>query len=390
LDLQKAPGMISLVLPQGHMFGWGVCGRYLTRELARFSPVALLSEPFTAADIGDELDYRFLQQVRTDPPPVQAGTVACLPHPMLQAITDHCLLPLRPDIRGTRTVGYTFFEHTFLAPHHIASARQFFDVIVAGSSWCEDILKCYQLPNTCTILQGVDQTLFNPYENHKRLFEDAFVVFSGGKFELRKGQDIVIKAFKIFHDKYKDVLLINAWFNHWLFSVQTMAVSPHIAFQWEGGDYCTVVNSLLAANGIDLERVITLPPQANAMMAKVYKNTDCGLFPNRCEGGSNLVLMEYMACGKPAIVSNTSGHRDVADATHALMLQDLRPITISQDEQAVAMWDEPSIDETLAQLEWAYHHRDALRALGAASGTRMQAYTWQAAAAQFYALMARP
>jgi hypothetical protein len=67
--------------------------------------------------------------------------------------------------------------------------------------------------------------------NDKHCFEDQFVIFSGGKFELRKGQDIVIKAFQIFHDKHKDALLVNSWFNQWSFSMQTMAASPYINFQ---------------------------------------------------------------------------------------------------------------------------------------------------------------
>jgi glycosyltransferase involved in cell wall biosynthesis len=141
------------------------------------------------------------------------------------------------------------------------------------------------------------------------------------------------------------------------------------------------------AHGVDITRVITLPPKANIAMARIYKNTDCGLFPNRCEGGSNLVLMEYMACGKPAIVSNTSGHRDVARPANALLLQDLRPITVTQDDAVVAVWDEPSLDELLAQLEWAYDHRSALSTLGAAAGKSMEECTWQTAARQFHDLI---
>jgi len=127
-----------------------------------------------------------------------------------------------------------------------------------------------------------------------------------------------------------------------------------------------------------------LPPRANIAMARIYKNTDCGLFPNRCEGGSNLVLMEYMACGKPAIVSNTSGHRDVVQTGNALLLQDLRQVSVADKNEVVAVWDEPSLDEILAQLEWAYDHREALRALGAAAGRSMETFTWQATARQFY------
>lgn len=166
-----------------------------------------------------------------------------------------------------------------------------------------------------------------------------------------------------------------------------MAASPHINYQFGSEDYCTAMNKLLVANGIDINRVITLPPKANIAMARIYKNTDCGLFPNRCEGGSNLVLMEYMACGKPAIVSHTSGHRDVANATNALLLQDLHPMSVAQDEQIVAVWDEPNLDEILAQLEWAYNHREALYTLGAAAGRSMERCTWQVTARQFYDLI---
>jgi glycosyltransferase involved in cell wall biosynthesis len=379
--------MICLVLPRGHTFGWGVCGKYLTRELARLSPVVLHTEPFTAEHIGDDLDYLFLKGVSAPLSDIVDSPQTQLPHPVLQAVTDHRLMPMAPGVRGTRTIGYTFFEHSLIAAHHIEQARQFFDVIVTGSSWCREVLSQHGLGNTCTILQGVDETIFNPYANHKHYFEDHFVIFSGGKFELRKGQDLVIRAFQIFHERHKDVLLVNSWFNHWSFSMQTMAASPHINYQLGGEDYCTAMNKLLVANGIDINRVITLPPKANIAMARIYKNTDCGLFPNRCEGGSNLVLMEYMACGKPAIVSNTSGHRDVANATNALLLHDLAPVSVAQDEEIVAVWDEASLDEILAQLEWAYAHRETLQTLGTAAGESMESYTWQATARQFYDLL---
>jgi glycosyltransferase involved in cell wall biosynthesis len=385
----KIPAMLCLVLPRGHTFGWGVCGKYLTRELARLSPVRLLTEPFTADQIGDDLDYLFLKGVSAPLGEVRGHPQTRLPHPVLQALTDHRLIPMAPGVRGTRTVGYTFFERSLLAAHHIEQARQFFDVIVAGSTWCRDVLTQHGVENTCTILQGVDETIFNPYANHKHYLEDHFVIFSGGKFELRKGQDLVIRAFQIFHARHKDALLVNSWFNHWSFSMQTMAASPYINYQFGADDYCTAMNKLLVANGIDISRVITLPPKANIAMARIYKNTDCGLFPNRCEGGSNLVLMEYMACGKPAIVSHTSGHRDVANATNALLLQDLHPMSVAHDEEIVAVWDEPNLDEILAQLEWAYDHREALHTLGAAASRSMQSCTWQATARQFYDLISR-
>ncbi len=41
------------------------------------------------------------------------------------------------------------------------------------------------------------------------------MVFSGGKFELRKGQDVVIRAYRVLQDRHPDVMLVNAWFNPW-------------------------------------------------------------------------------------------------------------------------------------------------------------------------------
>ena len=48
------------------------------------------------------------------------------------------------------------------------------------------------------------------------------------------------------------------------------------------------------------------------------------------------------------------------------------PCSVAQDEEIVAVWDEPNLDEILAQLEWAYNHREALHTLGAEAGRSME------------------
>ena len=47
------------------------------------------------------------------------------------------------------------------------------------------------------------------------LLPGRFVVFSGGKLELRKGQDIVVAAFRAFVERHPDAVLVNAWHNAW-------------------------------------------------------------------------------------------------------------------------------------------------------------------------------
>jgi hypothetical protein len=101
-------------------------------------------------------------------------------------------------------------------------------VIATGSSWCTSALKAKGLTNVVTVLQGVDPLSFNDSFAQKQFLADRFVVFSGGKFEFRKGQDVVLRAYKVLQDRYRDVTLVHAWYTHWEFSVRSMALSPHI------------------------------------------------------------------------------------------------------------------------------------------------------------------
>jgi glycosyltransferase involved in cell wall biosynthesis len=385
--------MIYLVLPLGSHFGWGVCGKYVTIEMAQLAPVRLLAQDFNAASVGDELDYYALTQILPSAEEIarvnnlQGGR---LDGPLLMTITDKSMRPKVANLRGTRTVGYTFFEENLLPAEAVETARQSYDHVAAGSSWCESALRQAGLTEVSTVVQGIDPTIFEPTPVERRYLRDRFVIFSGGKLELRKGQDLVVRAFKVLQDKYRDVLLITSWSNPWRFSVETMRSSPHVKFTAAAGDHPTMMRQFLSENGIDVRRTINLPPQPNVTMARIYKQTDVGLFPNRCEGGTNLVLMEYMACGKPVIASFSSGHKDILTSDNALMLRALKPLTIQHNQTPVATWDEPSLDEVVAQLEFAYANRDKLRPIAHRAGEDLKRFTWRNTAEQFHAELTRP
>ena len=53
--------MIYLILPRGNNFGWGVCGKYLVKEISAITQVKYIAEEFGVGDIGDELDFYFLK-----------------------------------------------------------------------------------------------------------------------------------------------------------------------------------------------------------------------------------------------------------------------------------------------------------------------------------------
>ncbi len=385
--------MIYLVMPIGSSHGWGVCGKYLTIELPRLSPLRLISSPITPDSAGDELDFFSVSQQLASPQEqaaVQAAATTGRPVEgcVLQCITSKMMLPILPGLRGRYTVGYTFFEEN-LPPQALENARRHFDHVAAGCSWCAEKLRALGLSDVSTVIQGIDPNLFEPSPRRRQHFCDRFVVFSGGKFELRKGQDVVIRAYKVLQDKYRDVMLVTAWHNLWDWSVATMKASPLIRFAPRSTDHVTMVKQVLADNGIDVSRTVNLATRPNATMARIYKNTDVGLFPNRCEGGTNLVLMEYMACGKPVIASFSSGHRDILTPQNSLRIEDLAALEVCQNDRPVALWDEPNLDETVAHLEYAYLHRDQMAAYGRQAGCDMATCTWQHTAAEFYKLVNR-
>jgi glycosyltransferase involved in cell wall biosynthesis len=381
--------MIYLSMPTGHCHGWGVCGSYLARELSALTKVTLFTSPLNRDTVPDGLELQFLGEHAASPlesSQAKGPQPMQVPYPVLQAIAGNDLMPLTPHLVGRQRVGYTFFEENILPQNAISNAKKHFDVVAAGSSWCERVLRENGLDSAVTILQGVDRQIFNPAACEKSYFKDRFVVFSGGKFELRKGQDIVLRAFKVLQDKYPDTLLVTSWYNFWQFSIDTMSGSPYIRFR-PCSDYRVMMWKTLTENGIDPRRVITLMPQPNSTMASIYKNTDVGLFPNRCEGGTNLVLMEYMACGKPAIASFNTGHRDIINDENSICIRNHKQMDVVRDGKTVAVWDDPDLDETISHLEHAYLHRGELGATGHRAGEHMKQFTWQKSAESFYNLL---
>jgi glycosyltransferase involved in cell wall biosynthesis len=347
---------LYLGLVQGDGYGWGVCSRYLIAELSAVRPTYILNDADGSA------------------------TDSHLNGPLFQAIVDVHLNPMFPEARGRVNVGYTFFENE-LTDISLKNARRF-DLVLGGSTWCAERLREKGIGQAGVLIQGIDPHRFYPIEETRT--DDRFVIFSGGKLELRKGQDLVLRAVKIMQDKYPDVWLVNCWYNLWPASTRLMVYSRHIRFEHhEGEPWQVTMARTYAQNGLDPARIIThdLVPQES--QRAIYAQTDIGLFPNRCEGGTNLVLMEYMACAKPVIVSNTSGHRDIVNSENALLLDQLSNYhVIDRDGTLIARWQEPDLDEIIERLEYAYHHRDELRGYGDQAGRDLHRFTWQVSAAQ--------
>ena len=210
-------------------------------------------------------------------------------------------------LNGKSRVAVGFFEVAKLGDDLVDYLHQF-DLVVAGSTWNKNILLRHGLSRVEMVLQGVDTSVFNPIPV-PRLLSASIVIFSGGKLEIRKGQDVVIQAFKKLISVCPDALLIAAWCNDSA-SVSSIAMSPYVSDAPANGEAESIGN-WLEAQGIPRRNIVIPGILNSAQMASLLKQADIAVFPNRCEGGTNLVAMEAIACGIPTVLSANSGHLDL-------------------------------------------------------------------------------
>ncbi len=332
--------MIGLSLPEpGNPFGWSVASQEITAALNAITKTV---------------------DVSNDP------ALACL-HPTLHAVQGPNMMPIRPNIvSGLRDVGWAFIEEPLLAARSTLNAARNFSALVTGSTWCTlELDAAFQeaglhIPIT-TAIQGVAPRFFEVGPDIQPAGDERFIVFSGGKAEFRKSQDVVIKAMIVFMNRHHDVWLNYAWHNPWGASIPGYS------------------ETLLAARGLDATRVIgpRFAPVPHDKMAGIYQRADVGLFPNRCEAGNNMVMCEFMACGKPVIATWETGHRDVLPAS-SLNLEFSTTLDVKgPNGQLNAVWYEPDLDEVLNLLELAYDHRAQLPEWGAISRDKMRRLTWE-------------
>jgi hypothetical protein len=146
-------------------------------------------------------------------PPGGFGKAAVLPFPVLHSTAGAFLKPPREKRWGAANVAFCFFETDSVPDKYLAHARAY-DLVLAGSHFNTRVLREYGLQHVFTAWQGVDTQLFSrllptgkaeaELPKLQPLLEaggggaEAFVVFSGGKLELRKGQDVTVAVFRAF------------------------------------------------------------------------------------------------------------------------------------------------------------------------------------------------
>lgn len=324
--------------PEASGFGWATCNRNLHGELSRLCEMV---------DHGEHVRYR--------------DTV-------FMPLVNHDLEPASPAF-GKVNLAYTFFEFQ-LGPNAAENAKQY-DTVFCGSSWCLERMQERGITNGKVLIQGVDHSIFESQPSRQR--DGQFRIFSGGKFEYRKGQDLVIAAFREFSKTHDDAHLVCSWFNPWPNLIPESLLQMGLngcakeTIEFYQPTQANAFFTFLRNCGLgsDFDVYSLLPQQ---QLAVVMANTDIGLFPNRCEGGTNLVLMEYASCGRKVIANAKTGHADISEAISY-------EIPASNDENH---WAVQEVDDIVAMLELAYENRDAVEHWS--KSAHRAGWTWKAAA----------
>jgi glycosyltransferase involved in cell wall biosynthesis len=362
------------------LHGWGVFGLNLSLELARHGPVPplLISPPYIASPTPKI--KRLLGPYLNEQPDVmqrieQSADVVRLPDTVLLHSLGNAFMhaPISDQVQGDINVGFIFFENGDLDDAALERARRY-DKIIAGSGWNRDLIRAHGFESCAFVSQGVDLERFKP-RTKTNTFGDRFVVFSGGKLELRKGQDTVLMAFKRFHERHPDALLLSNWHNPWPDTVADMTRSPY--FQSAPGvnaDGSLNLSKWIAESGLPAEAHVDVGAVPNALLPQIFAEVDVALFANRCEGGTNLVAMESMASGIPCILSANSGHKDIIADGNCYPLHKQTPSPASVDRSGI--WHESDIDEIVEALEQAYSDREEARRRARAGVAFMQRLSW--------------
>lgn len=329
---------MRIAIPPGNNTGWGLCGKYLTNELVNLPAIP---ENVT------------LHAIRG--PDFYSGT---------------------PEVWNEYNFGICFIEDEEQAKPHIERAK-WYDGIIAGSTWNAMWLRKYGI-NVSSFIQGID---LDHFYFAKREWDGRFIVFSGGKFEYRKGQDIVIAAMRTIMAEFGNVWLSVAWHNPWQASMDTMEMSALIKYVRK--QTCReTVQATLEANGIPLDRVLIHPPLDNRYMAGIYRDSDLGVFPNRCEAGTNLVMMEYAACGRTILATGAHGHLDtIPDASEGLQFLEADSVLVPGHGE----WYEPKVDQIVDAIRMYVKHPNM--EFGEENAAAMKQFTWKRAAREVHSFI---
>jgi glycosyltransferase involved in cell wall biosynthesis len=260
---------------------------------------------------------------------------------------------------GLRNVARCIFENTRLDDTTPVNP---YDNLLCASEWNAGLLRSVSTTPVTMIHEGIDHSLFFPGPRSGLLDPECFYVFTGGKIEFRKAQDLVLLAFREFAARHDDAVLVAAWNSPWPQFSAGFQGRLSAALQ-QGANGALEIERWVSENGIRPYQFIGLPLMPNYAMPAVLREMDCALQVSRCEACTNLPAKEAMACGIPVIVASNSGTRDLIDGDNCIALTAQGPVG-GESGLGTDGWGESDVGEMVAALERLYTDTAARKRIG--------------------------
>jgi glycosyltransferase involved in cell wall biosynthesis len=208
--------------------------------------------------------------------------------PCLRIWHQHDLNPFYGT--GTR-IGFPIFELEKFNPVEMHSLNNP-DRLIVCSNWAKQVIENNipdKIGKTDVVTLGFDDTIFKPAALPS---VDKTVFGNFGKFEVRKGHDILPEIFNKAFEKDDDVLLVMMPHNFFLNQQETE--------EWVN----KFKNTKLG------DKIVFVPRQnTQKMVYNIMCQIHCGIFPSRAEGW-NLEALELLACGRHLIITNCTAHTE--------------------------------------------------------------------------------
>lgn len=213
---------------------------------------------------------------------------------------------LASRIGRSKYIALTFFEIDRLKPVEVNMINNT-DTILVASRWAKQVLIDNSINTNIVVCPlGIDPTIFNDSVTKDNIEDKEknpnYIFCNIGKWELRKGHDVLIELFnKAFEEKDN----VELWMiNHNQFLTQEQNQFWINLYK----------NSKLGSKIKIIPRV-----QTHSELAKLISLTDCGIFPARAEGWNN-EIPEFFSLNKPVITTNYSAHTEYCDKNNSFLI----------------------------------------------------------------------
>ena len=234
------------------------------------------------------------------------------------------------------------------------------DIIFAPSEWAKNILMSNGISKDIIVCpQGVNRDVFNDQEPADK-DKEKYIFINIGKWEIRKGHDILVDIFNNAFNEDDNVELWMLNHNSFLNTEQT-------------NEWVSLYQNSKLANKIRI--FPRLPTQHH--IAKIISYADCGIYPSRAEGWNNEAI-ETLSMNKPLIITNYSAHTEYCNNKNSYLV-DIKNTTPANDDiwfHGEGNWadiDSDNIDQFIEHMRYVYKNNIRTNTEGVNTAKK---YTW--------------